>query len=220
MRDPVNEKNSRLYTFLRWVTVIAFHTVLPVRFHHPERARIDSPCVLVANHLCALDPAVVAYPLGKRQAVFLAKKVLDKNRFVHWFMIHMNVIFIQPEARDMGAMRQCFRALKMGKPLVVFPEGTRFHKTQMEEIQSGASFLILRGGVPVLPVYLDRKVRPFRRTNAWVGEPIPTEDLLREGVNAQTCEELNERMRATFRRMIREAEQSGRKGKDSSGTTG
>ena len=213
MRDPVNEKNSMLYAFLHGVAAIAFRTVLPVRFHHPERARMDPPFVMIANHICALDPAVVAYPLKKTQAVFLAKKVLDKNRFVHWFMTHMNCVFIEPETRDLGAMRQCFRALKMGKPLVVFPEGTRFHATQMEEIQNGASFLILRGRVPVLPVYLDRKVRPFRITNAWYGDPIPVEDLLAEGVNAETCEQLNERMRETFRRMIREAEAEQPRGK-------
>jgi hypothetical protein len=45
---------------------------------------------------------------------------------------------------------------------------------------------------------------PFRITNLYVGEPIPYDDLLAEGINAETCEKMNERMRETFRRMIAE----------------
>ena len=206
MRDPVNEKNSALYGFLHFVCAVAFRTVVPVRYHRAEKALMEPPFMMIGNHRSALDPAVLGFAVKKSQAVFLGKKVLDKNRLVHWFMIHMNVIFVDTDRPDLGAMRQCTKALKMGKVLVIFPEGTRFHEEQMEDIQNGASLLILRNRVPVLPVYLDRKVRPFRRTHAWFGDPIPTEDLIREGVNRETCEKLNERMRETFRALIRESE--------------
>ena len=43
-------------------------------------------------------------------------------------------------------------------------------------------------------------------THVYVGDPIPYDDLLEKGINAETCEEMNERMRETYRAMIRETE--------------
>ena len=56
----------------------------------------------------------------------------------------------------------------------------------------------------VIPVYLDGKLKLFRRINAYVGDPIEYSDLLAKGINVESCEEMNERMRETFRKMIAE----------------
>ena len=105
----------------------------------------------------------------------------------------------------MEAMRACMKALKMKKVLVIFPEGTRHHEGQMEQIENGTSLLVLRGKAPLIPVYLDRPLKFFRVCHARVGDPIAYEDLLGKGINVETCEELNQRMRETYRRMILEA---------------
>ena len=106
----------------------------------------------------------------------------------------------------MAAMRNCMKAIRMKKILLIFPEGTRHHKGQMEEIQNGTSLIAMRSGAPIIPMYIDRKLSFFRRTHMYVGEPIPYDDLAEKGINAETCEEMNERFRETFRRMIAEAE--------------
>ena len=159
---------------------------------------------MISNHLHALDPMLMGYPVKHSQVVFLGKKELAVNRPVAWFLAQMHCILVDRHHTDMEAMRACMKAMKMKKVLVIFPEGTRNHEGQMEQIENGASLIIMRSKVPVIPVYIDRKMKLFRRTNAYIGEPIPYEDLLAEGVNANTCEKMNERMRETFRRMIRE----------------
>ena len=63
---------------------------------------------------------------------------------------------------------------------------------------------MMRGRVPVIPVYLDGKLKLFWRINAYVGDPIEYSDLLVKGINVESCEEMNERMRETFRKMIAE----------------
>ena len=106
----------------------------------------------------------------------------------------------------MEAMRSCMKAVKMKKILLIFPEGTRHHEGQMEQIESGTALIAMRSKSPVIPIYFDRKLGFFHVTNLYVGEPIPYDDLLAEGINADTCERMNERMRETFRGMIRDAE--------------
>ncbi len=208
MVEPVREKDSKVYSFIRFLTTVVVHSFLPIRYHHAERLKAEPPFVMISNHLHALDPMLMGYPVKNSQVVFLGKKELAKTRLAKWFLAEMHCILVDRHHTDMEAMRSCMKALKMKKVLVIFPEGTRHHEGQMEQIENGASFIIMRSKVPVYPVYIDRKMKLFRMTNAYIGEPIPYDDLLASGVNAETCEKMNERIRDVFRSMIREVEYS------------
>ena len=205
--DPLSEKESGIYKVGRVFAAVLLHVFMPVRYHGAEKLRErEAPYVLISNHQHALDPLILAYPV-KSQCVFLAKKELGKNKLVRNLLLRLHCIFVDRHSTDMEAMRNCMKALKMNKVLVIFPEGTRHHEGQMEHIENGTSLIVMRGRTPVVPVYLDRPLRLFRRVNAWVGDPIPYEDLLSRGINVDTCEEMNGRMRETFREMIRTAGQ-------------
>lgn len=198
-------KENRLYSFVRGVAKIVFHTLMPVKYHNAERLRAEAPFVMISNHQHALDPAILTVPLKKKeQAIFLGKKELVKNRFAAWFLGKLHIIPVDRHNMDMEAMRKCMRVLKENRILGIFPEGTRHHEGQMEQIESGTSLIVLRSKVPLIPVYIDRKLGFFKTTNAWIGEPIPYDDLLAKGINTDTCDRLNERMRETFRKMIAE----------------
>lgn len=202
--EPVTDKRSVLYEFVRRIAIVIFHTLMPVKCHNPERLRADPPYVLISNHQHALDPVAIAIHIPKHQVCFLAKKEIGKNKTVNRIMTNAHVIFVNRHETDMTAMRNCMKAVRMKKILVIFPEGTRHHEGQMEQIENGASLIAMRTKAPIIPVYIDRKLSFFRRTHLYVGEPIPSEDLIAKGINAETCEEMNERFRETFRKMIRE----------------
>ena len=205
MPEAVTERRSAVYEIARVLAGIVFHTLMPVRFHGKEKLNgMEPPYILIANHQHALDPVVMAMAVRKHQCVFLGKKELGINRFVRGLLARLHCILVDRGNVDMEAMRACMKAVRMNKPLVIFPEGTRKHEGQMEHIESGTALIALRSRVPVIPMYLDRKLGWFRVTHLYVGEPIPTEDLLREGINTETCERMNERMREVFRQMIRE----------------
>ena len=204
--DAVTEKRGILYEITRMLAHIVFHTVMPVKFHHRERLMQDPPFVLIANHRHALDPVAMAMGIPKKQIVFLAKKELAKSKPVQCILTRLHCILVDRHNTDMEAMRACMKAVKMNKILLIFPEGTRHHEGQMEQIETGTALIAMRSKAPVIPIYIDRKMGFFKVTNLYVGEPIPYDDLLAEGINTETCEQMNERMRETFRRMIRETE--------------
>ena len=204
--DAVTEKRSILYEITRALAHVVFHTLMPVKIHHPERLRREPPFLLIANHRHALDPVVMAMGVPKHQVVFLAKKELGKNPFIRKVLTRLHCIMVDRHNTDMEAMRACMKAVRANRILLIFPEGTRHHEGQMEQIETGTALIAMRSRVPVIPVYFAGKLAFFRRTHLYVGEPISCEDLLAEGINAETCEKMNERMRETFRRMIRETE--------------
>ena len=202
--EAVTEKKGILYEIARVLALILFHTVMPVKFHNRERLQQEPPFVLIANHRHALDPIAMAMGIPKKQIVFLAKKELGKTPFLQNIMTRLHCILVDRHNVDMEAMRACMKAIQMKKILLIFPEGTRHHEGEMEQIETGTALIAMRSKAPVIPIYFDRKLSFFKVTNLYVGEPIPYDDLLEQGINAGTCEMMNERMRETFRRMIQE----------------
>ena len=202
--EPVSDRISPVYGLFRILAKIIFHTVMPVKCHNRERLDAEAPYVLIANHLHALDPVAMAMFIPRRQICFLGKKELGKNKIANRLMTSAHVILVGRGDTDMAAMRSCMKAVKMKKILLIFPEGSRHHEGQMEQIQSGASLIAMRSKAPIIPMYIDRKLSFFKKTNMYVGEPIQYDDLLEKGINAETCEEMNERFRETFRKMIAE----------------
>ncbi len=198
------KRDTFLYEVGRVLAWVAVRLFIPVRYHGQEKLRgRKGPFVLISNHQHALDPVVLALCV-REQCVFLAKKELAANGFLRWMFRQLHCIMVDRHNSDMEAMRACMQVIRDGRVLVIFPEGTRHHEGQMEQIENGTSLIVLRGGVPLIPVYIDRPLKLFRRCNAWVGEPIGYGDLLEQGTNRNSCEALNERMRETYRKMIAE----------------
>ena len=210
--EAVTDKPGILYEVARCLAAVLFHTLMPIRIHNRERLDREAPYVVIANHRHALDPLAMALGVKKRQIVFLAKKELGSTPFTAGVLTRLHCILVDRHNADMEAMRACMKAIKMKKILLIFPEGTRHHEGQMEHIENGTALIAMRSRAPVVPIYISRKLAFFRRTDLYVGEPIGYDDLLEQGINTETCEQMNERMRETFRRMIRETEEkSGKK---------
>ena len=189
---------SLLYEFCRRLAWLLFHTILPVRYEHVERIQIDAPFILIGNHLSNMDPIIAALAVKRYQLHFLAKKELGQVGIARWFLTRLHTIFVDRHNSDMEAMRACMKVMREGGALCVFPEGTRHHQGLMEEIESGVALMALRSGAPLMPVYIQGKLRLFRPLKVSIGEPIPMDDLRAEGVNSETCQKLLERITQTY----------------------
>lgn len=202
----IAKEKTVFYSIFRGFLVFAFHTFAPVRYHDAEKLTRTGAYVMIANHQSFADPALLAEPVKDRQVVFIGKKELAKNKLIEKILTSLHCILIDRHNRDMEAMRTASKILKQGRILGIFPEGTRHHEGQMEHIETGAALLTMRNRAPLIPVYINRKFRFFRFTDVYVGDEIRYDDLLEAGVNAQTCEQLNERIKETYREMIAAAE--------------
>ena len=73
---------------------------------------------------------------------------------------------------DLAAVRAALKAVKDGNILGIFPQGTRSKDNTPTPMLNGASMFAMRGGVPVIPAYMDGPYRLFRRTAVRFGAPI------------------------------------------------
>ena len=196
--------SSGIYRVLRVLAAFLFHTFVPVRYHHIERAQLDAPFIVIGNHLSLLDPVIVAAAVKRYEIAFMAKKELSGNGLFKRFLLCIHTIFVSRHNSDMEAMRTSMRALRSGEVLGIFPEGTRYHQGLMEEQEAGAAMIALRSGVPMIPMYISRKLALFRPVDCVVGEPVPMDDLREKGINKETCRELMERITRIYRDLAAE----------------
>ncbi len=158
--------------------------------HVPE----EGPVVFVSNHQSFLDPILNGMPVVDRQLTAIARETLFRNRAFAWLLRSYGAIAIRDERGDAGAMRAALAELAAGRCVLIYPEGSRSDDGSIQEFKRGVGLLIKRAKVPVLPMAVDGafdvwppdRARPALRgrVGVRVGEPIPCDELLRDGIEA------------------------------------
>ena len=184
---------NRWYPSIYMLIWPLFNLIHPSRLIGRENLP-DGGVLICANHSDNMDPLYIVFALGRRRLPqILAKEELLRVPVVGFVLRKIGLIFIKRGGNDISAVRESLKALKSGQTMLIFPEGTR--SEEVGEGKTGAMMLAIRAGVPVLPMYLPRKKRWFRRTPVVMGEAympfteerkpnsedyrVATEDLMR-----------------------------------------
>ncbi len=193
------------FTFFYRAAIVAsrflFTWITPVTYHHEERALMDAPFILIGNHDSMIDPLLVGWKCPWYQIRYLGKAELTKNPLMRAMYKNMLMIPVNRHNMDMKAVRACLKTLEEGHVLGIFPEGTRHKKTLMEEMESGVAMIALRSGVPILPVFIASKPRPFKRVHCYYGEPFVARVPAQGGVNREAVEAVMADITARYRAM-------------------
>jgi 1-acyl-sn-glycerol-3-phosphate acyltransferase len=120
-----------------------------------ENVDPDQTVIFCSNHPSAMDIPIlfVSLPVQFR---FLAKRVLFHVPFLGWHLRRSGHIPID-RGRPREALKgfdQAAKRIKEGRPVVVFPEGSRSRTGEMLPFKSGTFYLAILSGVPVVPVSL------------------------------------------------------------------
>jgi 1-acyl-sn-glycerol-3-phosphate acyltransferase len=110
--------------------------------------------ILVSNHCSNLDPEILGWAVGyrsKRLIHFMAKVEMRSWPVLGWLASQSGVFFVRRGEGDRAAQRFALEALAAGRPIALFPEGTRSRDGHLKPFKSGAAFLATRSGAPVLP---------------------------------------------------------------------
>ena len=132
----------------------------------------EGAAVICGNHTTLGDPLYVVCAMGrKRQTHVMAKAEIIKWPVVGFLLKKAGIIGVNRGKSDMGAVKECLRALKNGEKLLMFPEGTRVKDGESAEAHTGAAMFATRTGTPLVPVYIQPKKRRFRKTTVVFGSP-------------------------------------------------
>ena len=168
--------------FVYFCLLLKYRLRVSGREHVPAKGG----AVIAANHCSYLDPPVMAGCSNRRIVHFMARDTLFSNPVARWFFPRVGVIALDRTKGDLGALKKAIATLKGGHVIGLFPEGTRSPDGQMREAKGGIGFLIAKGDVPVVPLYISGtfeafpkgsdKFRPARIV-ARFGPPITPEEF-------------------------------------------
>lgn len=163
----------------------------------------EGPFVVVANHASFLDPYLIGYTSIEREVGFMAKEELFRFPLFGFFIRNCNAFPVKRGKHDEEAIRQFHDFLHSGKPLVLFPEGTRTLTGELQPAKKGAGMLLYNAKVPVIPAYIAGTFKSWPKgkllprpgkTSVSYGPAIPLEDLYREKPDKVTYRKIAERI--------------------------
>lgn len=175
-----NRKANWLYAILWVIVAIALYiwhpfTKIRGRDHIPAGG-----CLICGNHSAMSDPLWVLLALGPRSGAYvMGKQELMSVPVLRNLLQWVGMINVDRGAADLAAVKQSLEVLKNDEKLIVFPEGTRVRPGETVEAKTGAALMANRGGVPVLPVYITQRKRPFCPIKVTFGAPYEVKSAAR-----------------------------------------
>src|SRR5881409_1611268 len=121
------------------------------RVVHRERMIQSGPVILAMNHESYLDP-LLAGTTCDRAIYFLARRTLLDAPLLGWLLPKLNVIPVNQEGVDRGAIKALIRILKAGNGVLVFPEGSRTVDGKLQPAEPGLGLIIAKTLAPVVPM--------------------------------------------------------------------
>ena len=113
------------------------------------------PCFIAPNHQTKLDPFLVLSCLDKKtlkETFSYAKKDHVKSKLRQWAARRTNVI-VMDLAKDLKeSIHKMAEVVKLGKKILIFPEGTRTRTGDMGDFKKTYAILSAELNIPVLPV--------------------------------------------------------------------
>jgi 1-acyl-sn-glycerol-3-phosphate acyltransferase len=203
------DHSASLWAMRRWCQSSARGLSMDVEASGLENVP-EAPFLYCSNHQSVLDILVLGSVLPG-DFKWAAKRSLMNIPFLGW---HLKLAGHVPVDRQAGTrsaamvIAQFEEVLKSGKPLLVFPEGTRSEDGILRSFKSGGFYAAVRAEVPTVPVALEGTHRLMKKGEIDTGDGRMRKVLVRvgapiyparEGREAQRVIELKERTHAAVR---------------------
>ncbi len=159
--------------------------------------------MVVANHASLLDPYLIDWASKKRELYFMAKAELFRNPFFGWFLRQCNAFPVKRGVIDEEAIKTFHDILASGKPVGLFPEGTRTVDGETQPGKKGSGMLVYNAKVPVVPAYIAGTFQCFPKGKSWprpghtsitFGPALSLDDLYREKAEKPTYRKVADRL--------------------------
>ncbi len=128
----------------------------------------EGPCIIAPNHQSYFDALFVASFLNSktlRNTYFYAKKKHVNNNIMRFFARTNNVIVMDISKDLKVSIQKLAEVVRMGKKIIIFPEGTRSKDGNMGEFKKMFAIISKELNIPVIPVAINGayKVLPTSR---------------------------------------------------------
>jgi len=146
----------------------------------------EGAAMVCSNHSSLMDPVFIGLAFGIGNFMhFIAKVELFRKPGLSALITKLGAISVDRNIQDITTIKATLGYFKIGEKVAIFPEGRRVTEEDSVAAKSGAIKLAERAGVPLVPIFVPRKKRLFRKTKLVIGEPY----LIEKQQERRTAEE-------------------------------
>jgi 1-acyl-sn-glycerol-3-phosphate acyltransferase len=207
------DHRASLWAMREWCKASAKGLNIAVEASGVENVPTNGPFVYCSNHQSIVDILVLGSVLPGDYK-WAAKRSLMKIPFLGWHLAlagHVPVDRGQGSRAAADVIGRFEEVLKQGKPLLIFPEGTRSDDGFLRPFKNGGFYAAVRANVPVVPVALegtydlmkkgarDTGENNMRTIRVKIGKPLAP---LAEGKEKLRVPELRDRTHAAVAELL------------------
>jgi 1-acyl-sn-glycerol-3-phosphate acyltransferase len=159
-----------LYFATRVVSNTLFSLGFSLRCEGMHNMPAEGPALAIANHQSYLDPPAIGMATTRR-LVYLARASLFRNPVFGALIRGLNAVPIDQDGIGKDGIKAILQQLLAGKPVLVFPEGTRTPDGTMQPLRPGVHLLIKRTSAPIVPIGI---AGTYDAWPVWRPYPIPS----------------------------------------------
>lgn len=173
--------SSRIfYRIVRFLIEVFCRIYFRLRVYGTDNIPKTGAFILAPIHRSNVDSPILSV-VTKRRLRFMGKDSLWKIKPIGLILSALGGFPVTRGSADLEALKRCLAVLKLGEPVVLFPEGTRQSGPKIHPLFDGAAYLAIKADVPIVPVGFggtegvmpkgSKKILP-RRCSVVVGPPI------------------------------------------------
>ena len=200
-----NKKGRHIIGFINFLRVLVlptFFLLRPCRYYGNRKVK-DGAYIYVSNHYGLMDPAYVAATTWEG-IHFVGKKEIFESKILGKIARKAKAISVNRDGNDVRGLLDCFKCLKNGDKICIYPEGTR-NKTDQELLpfHHGAAIMSIKCKTPIIPIVIYSKPKFFRRTDILIGEPFELTEYYNKKLSDEEMAQADEYLRQHMLEMRR-----------------
>lgn len=166
-------KPYKIYSILTYLYSDYIRLICGVRINvkNKELYPNNEPVLVILNHQSLLDPLIFFSGLKKKDVCFIMKKEIRKSPFLGRWVYHSGFYYINRQNNREGLVTilNSINAIKNGRSIGVFIEGTRSKGPNLGEFHDAALKMALKSNCKIAVCVLDNcynifKNFPFKKT--------------------------------------------------------
>ena len=170
--------------FIKLTAWIPQLLVFRIKVHYEDKKvqgkRIKGKAIIVSNHNCIMDFAVLMFVFWRRTLrCAVAEVMYHKNFFMTLLLKLLGCVKVERAEHDFSFLTKLERILDKGGVVEIYPESRLPRKGEERPLEFKPSYvaLALESGAPIIPVYNNAKPFSKERERVIIGKPIYVGEL-------------------------------------------
>lgn len=171
------------------IAFIPLLIMLPIKVYGKQNFKRKQKYIIVFNHQSGFDGIVLNFKLLKRIHYFSKKELWKGKEKSYLYDKFLGCIKVdRQKGLTLSNMKDVYKYLNKNQCIGIAPEGTRIENglSENSNIKHGACLIAIKTKTPILPCFIEKKPKLFRRNSLVIGKPFEFNEFYNQKLDKET----------------------------------